>query len=731
MKYTLKFIGCLFMLLAIVTVAYAADQAINARTELAAAPAENDILPIYDTDATAGKRITVLHLMEALESSLTGFEIHADNLPATDAELAAIAGLTFADVSIIQLTGASAAAVLTSGGNNYILGSNSDNSALEFKTPANVLSQIGAQAADSDLTTWAGITPSANLQTFLTTPNAANFETAIGAGAFASDLLGYANAGAVLSGIGAQASDTDLATLATPTAWRVFYSNGSQAITELALGSDGTYLRSNGASAAPTWDTPSGAAHDAVTLSTDLGNNLLGLSTQQLTLDNQTANYVFAGPTSGGAAAPAFRAMVLADIPASILVIESEGIGSNDNDTTIPTSAAVKDYADSVAGAPTNVTPVDTADENATFYPLLVDGATGSQVTETDGELTYNPSTGVFTIPQLNVGAGGFLVDADGDTTVKSLTVTASASPGITGYDSDSPGADKTAGFLGWQYVDGADGAENSDWLLQIMQGGTLTTIVTFDESDDQFEFAKPLNVTGSVTATGSYIIGGADLNETDLEKLDGITNGTQAANKAVVADANVNIGVVKATALHIGASGSETQVTATAAELNYNDIASLGTGAASKAVVLDGSGNYTAPAGTWDLSGATAVTLPSAAIAGGSRTPVIDDPDNFAANFTGANLYGGTFIANVAGTAALPDPAAGMNFTIVLEAAAAVVIDPLGTGTADTIVMNGLAAAQDENITSSTVGAICVFQYRAANSWMATCDGFTEATPP
>lgn len=79
-------------------------------------------------------------------------------------------------------------------------------------------------------------------------------------------------------------------------------------------------------------------------------------------------------------------------------------------------------------------------------------------------------------------------------------------------------------------------------------------------------------DVTGfrNVTATGSFIIGSADMSETDLEKLDGITNGTQAANKAVVADANVNIGVVKATQLHIGTSGSETQVNATGAEINY-----------------------------------------------------------------------------------------------------------------------------------------------------------------
>ena len=30
----------------------------------------------------------------------------------------------------------------------------------------------------------------------------------------------------------------------------------------------------------------------------------------------------------------------------STYVTESEGIGSNDNDTTLPTSAAVKDYVD-------------------------------------------------------------------------------------------------------------------------------------------------------------------------------------------------------------------------------------------------------------------------------------------------------------------------------------------------------------------------------------------------
>jgi len=54
--------------------------------------------------------------------------------------------------------------------------------------------------------------------------------------------------------------------------------------------------------------------------------------------------------------------------------------------------------------------------------------------------------------------------------------------------------------------------------------------------------FGAAVAATGSVTAGTSFIIGSADLNETDLEKLDGITGGTVIANKAVVVDGSKNI---------------------------------------------------------------------------------------------------------------------------------------------------------------------------------------------
>lgn len=57
--------------------------------------------------------------------------------------------------------------------------------------------------------------------------------------------------------------------------------------------------------------------------------------------------------------------------------------------------------------------------------------------------------------------------------------------------------------------------------------------------------FGSNVGVTGNVTASGSFIIGSASMDETDLEKLDGITNGTAAANKALVLDGNKAISTI------------------------------------------------------------------------------------------------------------------------------------------------------------------------------------------
>lgn len=64
-----------------------------------------------------------------------------------------------------------------------------------------------------------------------------------------------------------------------------------------------------------------------------------------------------------------------------------------------------------------------------------------------------------------------------------------------------------------------------------------------------------------------------AALSAAEVGLLDGAgTGGTPVASKVQVADANQNIGAVKATGLSIGTSGSETAISSTAAELNILD---------------------------------------------------------------------------------------------------------------------------------------------------------------
>lgn len=57
-----------------------------------------------------------------------------------------------------------------------------------------------------------------------------------------------------------------------------------------------------------------GAGHASVTLDSD-ADTILSLATQQIGLDTQTANKVFAGPTTGSPAVPTMRSLVSADIP--------------------------------------------------------------------------------------------------------------------------------------------------------------------------------------------------------------------------------------------------------------------------------------------------------------------------------------------------------------------------------------------------------------------------------
>jgi len=116
---------------------------------------------------------------------------------------------------------------------------------------------------------------------------------------------------------------------------------------------------------------------------------------------------------------------------------------------------------------------------------------------------------------------------------------------------------------------------------IGVLDGVTAGTVIASkalvaDASID-ITGGRNITITGamvagtSVTAGTSLIIGSADINESDLEQLDGITAGTSAASKCVVLDGSAKIDALDITALTLNG----TAVTSTAAELNKLDGAS------------------------------------------------------------------------------------------------------------------------------------------------------------
>ena len=132
-------------------------------------------------------------------------------------------------------------------------------------------------------------------------------------------------------------------------------------------------------------------------------------------------------------------------------------------------------------------------------------------------------------------------------------------------------------------------GVETATYISQLSATNPLGTD-PISEGDNQIRLVKDVLQKQFTTLGAAAVTTTAG----ELNVLDAVTAGTAAASKAVVLDANAAVNAVKTAALHIGTSGSETQVTATGAELNYNDITTLGTVEASKAVTATAAGLVT-----------------------------------------------------------------------------------------------------------------------------------------
>ena len=183
---------------------------------------------------------------------------------------------------------------------------------------------------------------------------------------------------------------TNLTSFVDQTAWRVFYSNAAGDVTELALGADGTYLKSNGAAAAPSFSTPAGAG-DALTAN-------------PLSQFAATTSAELAGVISDeiGAGKARFDTSVTAKTTTATLNVNEAG--------TILCSAA--------GGAYTITLPTASGNTGLTYHFIKTDANYTLITLDGNGAETFNyenaTSAPVTTYPRLNTYCAEVTVVSDG-----------------------------------------------------------------------------------------------------------------------------------------------------------------------------------------------------------------------------------------------------------------------------------------------------------------------------
>ena len=194
------------------------------------------------------------------------------------------------------------------------------------------------------------------------------------------------------------------------------------------------------------------------------------------------------------------------------------------------------------------------AEANLTYNGTTL--AVGSNITVADGGTIGSASDAdaITIAANGNVTLSQDLIVNGTTTTVNSTTVTIDDPIFTVGGDS-APGSDdnKDRG-IEFRYHDGSSaklgffGFDDSTGKFSFIPDATNSSEVfsgTKGTIDVGAVESATVTTTGNITSGDSFVIGSASMDETDLEKLDGITNGTAAANKALVLGASGEIATI------------------------------------------------------------------------------------------------------------------------------------------------------------------------------------------
>jgi hypothetical protein len=175
------------------------------------------------------------------------------------------------------------------------------------------------------------------------------------------------------------------------------------------------------------------------------GSPITGAGTLAVTKANESANQIFAGPTSGGAAAPTFRSMVSSDLP-SAPTVSGEVTGSDFKASGLTGATAASRYVGGTAsGAPASGTFAVgdfVIDQTGKAWICTVAGTPGTwtqlagglTTLTTEGDLLYYHSGANARLP---VGSNGqSLQVVSGDPAWVSTTAPGALMPAVSAYNS-------------------------------------------------------------------------------------------------------------------------------------------------------------------------------------------------------------------------------------------------------------------------------------------------------